>query len=79
MRHGVADSEDPSRRGVACTAEEAPLSTLHDLAQLLRAPWANAWSLNVVYAQPRNFKRAGYVWPLFYSVPCLIVCDPHTI
>ena len=60
LRHDVADGEDPS--SAACTAEEAPLSGLHDLAQLLRAPWANAWSLNVVYAQSRSVKRAGYVW-----------------
>jgi len=57
LRHGVPADEDPS--SIVCSADDAPLSSLHDLAQLLRAPWANAWSLNVVYAQPANVKRAG--------------------
>lgn len=57
LRHGVPAGEDAS--SIVCSAETAPLSSLHDLAQLLRAPWANAWSLNVVYAPPANVKRAG--------------------
>ena len=69
IRHGVPEKEDPST--ASCRPEDAPLATLHDLAQQLRAPWANAWSLNVVYAQPVNVKRAGY------ALLCVLLSLPH--
>ena len=69
IRHGVPENEDPST--ASCGPGDAPLAMLHDLAQQLRAPWANAWSLNVVYAQPVNVKRAGY------ALLCVLLSSPH--
>ena len=72
IRHGVPEHEDPST--ASCEPEDAPLAMLHDLAQELRVPWANAWSLNVVYAQPVNVKRAGYaLLGVVLSSPCFLV------
>ncbi|CAK0748318.1 hypothetical protein CVIRNUC_001830 [Coccomyxa viridis] len=61
LQHGSRDAMHPSSR--PCLDGEAPLSELHDLGQRLRAPWANAWSLNIVYAQPTDVKRAGQTGP----------------
>ena len=39
--------------------EEYPVGVLHPLVERLRLPGANAWSLNVVFSQPRGIQRAG--------------------
>ena len=69
----------PSSR--PCLDGEAPLSELHDLGQRLRAPWANAWSLNIVYAQPTDVRRAGCVMAsCFYSYwRCDLMLQPRLI
>ena len=73
LQHGSRDAMHPSSR--PCLDGEAPLSELHDLGQRLRAPWANAWSLNIVYAQPTDVKRAGCVIAPYCSL--LSAPRPH--
>lgn len=45
--------------------EEYPVAVLHPLVERLRLPGANAWSLNVVFSQPRGVQRAGCA-----TLPC---------
>ena len=44
---------------------EYPVAVLQPLVERLRLPGANAWSLNVVFSQPKGVHRAG--------------CAPHSL
>lgn len=48
---------------------EHPIAPLHALVERLRLPRANAWSLNVVFSQPRGIQRAGCA----HAQPCCVL------
>ncbi|BDA42102.1 hypothetical protein COCOBI_02-9040 [Coccomyxa sp. Obi] len=56
--------------------EYAPLEALLLFAKPLRLPRANAWSLNVVFSQPRGVRRAGHSGPQDPHIDNLRISGP---